>query len=104
MPPASGPSCRDSPFRKRWNAIYDHGAGTVIVINVLDPAVHHSRIADESVAFDAVTGIAQLENAAVLECTLKSADGATTYTEGSDYSLNAVQGRLTLNQGRQNHR
>ena len=26
------------------DAIYDHGAGTVIVINVLDPAVHRSRI------------------------------------------------------------
>lgn len=81
------------------DAIYDHAAGTVIVINVLDPAVHRSRIADESVAFDAVTGIAQLENAAVLECTLKSADGATTYTEGSDYSLNAAQGKLTLVKG-----
>lgn len=81
------------------DAIYDHGAGTVIVINVLDPAVHRSRIADESVAFDTVTGIAQLENAAILECTLKSADGATTYTEGSDYSLNAAQGKLTLIKG-----
>lgn len=34
------------------NAIYDHGAGTVVVINVLDPSVHKSTIASESVTVD----------------------------------------------------
>ena len=27
------------------DAIYDHGAGTVIVINVLDPAIHKTAVA-----------------------------------------------------------
>ncbi|EHA8843847.1 phage tail sheath family protein, partial [Escherichia coli] len=34
-------------------AIYDHGAGTVVVINVLDPAKHGSNISNESITFDA---------------------------------------------------
>lgn len=31
------------------DAIYDHGAGTVLVINVLDPAKHKTAIEDEVV-------------------------------------------------------
>ncbi|WP_420899238.1 hypothetical protein [Photorhabdus bodei] len=41
------------------DAIYDHGAGTVLVINVLDPEVHKANVASESITFDKTTGTAK---------------------------------------------
>jgi phage tail sheath protein FI len=31
------------------DAIYDHGAGTVIVINVLDPTIHKTAVVSEAI-------------------------------------------------------
>ena len=36
------------------DAIFDHGAGTVIVVNVLDPAVHCDHASEEELEFAAV--------------------------------------------------
>ena len=69
------------------DAIYDHGAGTVIVINVLDPATHKTAVANEAIAFDASTDRVKLAHGAVASLVLKSTDGATTYVAGTDYEL-----------------
>lgn len=69
------------------DAIYDHGAGTVIVINVLDPKVHSTAVPDEPVSFSAGVMRASLANPAVSGVVLKSADGAKTYELGVDYLL-----------------
>lgn len=53
------------------DAIYDHGAGTVLVINVLDPATHKTAVADEVVTFDKTTGKATLANPVVAQLVLK---------------------------------
>ncbi|MPQ72062.1 phage tail sheath family protein, partial [Pseudomonas sp. MWU12-2323] len=75
--------------------IYDHGAGTVVVINVLDPAVHKGSAKDETVTLDPATDSARLKYPAVANVVVKSADGATAYIAGQDYVLNAVYGKIT---------
>lgn len=75
------------------DAIYDQGAGTVIVVNVLDPAVHKSAVAGELATFDNI-GRTRLAHPAVAGLVLKSQDGVTTYTLGTDYTLNTDSGEL----------
>lgn len=77
------------------DAIYDHGAGTVIVINVLDPSIHKTAVPSEDVAFDPANDRAQLLHGAVANLVLKSADGAVTYKVDIDYTVNLATGVLT---------
>ncbi|UJB32819.1 phage tail sheath subtilisin-like domain-containing protein [Chromobacterium sp. Beijing] len=92
---AFGPQLAGFTIPQALNAIYDHGAGTVVVINVLDPALHKSSIAGEAVTLDAATGQGKTAKAALLNVTVKSADGATAYVAGTDYLLDAVNGKIT---------
>ena len=77
------------------DAVYDHGAGTVIVINVLDPSIHKTAVVSEEVTFDASNDRAQLAHAAVADLVVKSADGAITYVVDTDYTVNLATGLLT---------
>lgn len=58
------------------DAIYDHGAGTVLVINVLDPAKHKTAIEDEVVTFDKSTGQARLAHPVVANVVVKTVKAA----------------------------
>jgi hypothetical protein len=80
------------------DANFDQGrpaAGVVIVVNVLDPAVHKTAVANENVTFDTATDLATLAHPAVASLVLKSSDGVTTYVAGTDFTLDAVTGELT---------
>ncbi|WP_114155303.1 phage tail sheath subtilisin-like domain-containing protein [Chromobacterium haemolyticum] len=92
---AFGPQLAGFTIPQALNAIYDHGAGTVVVINVLDPAVHKTAVAGEAVTLDAATGQGKTSKAALLNVAVKSADGATAYALGTDYLLDAVNGKIT---------
>ena len=81
------------------DAIYDHGAGTVIVINVLDPATHKTTVANEAIAFDASTDRVKLAHGAVTALVLKSTDGAMTYVAGTDYTADLVTGEIVRIKG-----
>lgn len=84
------------------DANFDQGrptAGVVIVINVLDPAIHKTAVANEDITFDAATDLAKLAHPAVADLVLKSSDGATTYAAGTDFTLDAVTGTLTRKAG-----
>lgn len=76
---------------KRWA---EGGAGTVIVINVLDPETHVDAVADEDVTFHAVTGRAKLAHGAISDLVLT--DGvAVTYVLNTDYEiLDALKGEI----------
>ncbi|UYA59899.1 Phage tail sheath monomer GpFI [Pectobacterium sp. F1-1] len=76
------------------DAIYDHGAGTVLVINVLDPVKHKSSVNAEKVIFDKATGTAQLANRVVAKLVLTAAEGSQPFVEGQDYTLDAQTGVL----------
>ncbi|EPB9486913.1 phage tail sheath subtilisin-like domain-containing protein [Citrobacter farmeri] len=77
------------------DAIYDHGAGTVLVINVLDPQVHKTNVPGEDVTFDKATGKAQLAHQVIASLVLKPAADGEPYIEGEDYSLDALTGVIT---------
>lgn len=81
------------------DAIYDHGAGTVVVINVLDPATHKTAVASEAVTFSAANDRVLLAHGAVASVVLKSDDGAATYVLGTDYTVDTLKGELVRVKG-----
>lgn len=83
------------------DANFDQGrptAGVVIVVNVLNPAIHKSSASNESLTF-AANDTAKLVHPAVANLVLKSSDGNITYAAETDYTLNAVTGTLTRKAG-----
>lgn len=76
------------------DAIFDQGRGTVIVINVFDPAVHKQTVPGEAVTLGS-DGTAMLAHDDIITATVKSSDEVTTYTAGVDYTLDRVTGKLT---------
>lgn len=73
--------------------IYDYGAGTVLVINVLDPAVHRSNVVGQEHQFGDNDQL-QLGHGALQTLTLKSADGLTSYVKDTDYSVTMLTGKV----------
>ncbi|STQ91402.1 phage tail sheath subtilisin-like domain-containing protein [Iodobacter fluviatilis] len=90
-----GPQLPGFTIPQALDGIYDFGAGTVLIINVLDPAVHKTNIAAESVALDVSTGSGKTSKPALLNATVKSGDNVTTYVAGTDYSIDLVCGVIT---------
>lgn len=74
------------------DAILDHGAANVLVINVCDPATHKTAIVAEARTF-AENKIQLSKFPVVGAITIKSADGATTY-QTTDYVLDASTGEI----------
>lgn len=90
-----GPQLADYTIPQALDAIFDQGAGTVIVINVLDPETHVDSITDESVTFNSSTDKASLSKGAVSNVVVKSTDGNTTYVLDTDYKItDALTGDL----------
>ena len=79
------------------DAIYDHGHGTVIVINVFNPETHKSTVTDEAVTL--VSDHVMLQNSLVSNVVLKSGDGASTYQTPADFTVDAEKGVLKLVSG-----
>lgn len=93
-----GPDLPGFTAASALDANFDQGrpnAGVVIVVNVLDPAIHRTLVADEVVTFDAANGKARLGYPAAADLVLKSANRAITYVAGTDYTLDALNGVLT---------
>jgi len=89
-----GPELPGFGIPEALDGIHAFGAGTVLVVNVLNPAVHKDTVSGESAQFG-INDRLQLTNPALQSLTLKSADGSLTYTEGTDYTVDLVRGRLT---------
>lgn len=73
--------------------IYDYGAGTVLVVNVLDPEVHRSNVVGQARQFGDNDQL-QLGHGALQALTLKSSDGLTTYVLNTDYSVTMLTGKV----------
>ena len=76
------------------DAIFDQGAGTVIVINVLDPAVHKTAVASEAVVLDGDTG-KTAKPAWIGAATVKNQAGDVTHVLGTDYTADPLTGKIT---------
>ena len=96
---AFGPQLPGFTIPQALDAIYDHGAGTVIVINVLDPTIHKTAVVSEAITFDASTDRVKLAHGAVAALVVKSNDNATTYVLGTDYTVDTLTGELTRVKG-----
>ncbi|AVH35418.1 phage tail protein [Pseudomonas monteilii] len=71
--------------------IHAFGAGTILVINVLDPAVHKSSVADQERTFG-INDRLQLGNGALQTLTLKPSSQGEAYVVGTDYTVDMVTG------------
>jgi len=94
-----GPQLAGFTIPQALDAIYDQGAGTVIVINVLDPAIHKTNVPSEAITFDASTDRVKLAHGAVANLVLKSNDNATTYVKDTDYTVTPVTGEIVRIKG-----
>lgn len=73
--------------------IFDFGAGTVLVVNVLDPALHSTTVDEQDQQF-APNDRLQLEHGALQTLQIKSADGLVTYLESTDYKVDRLTGHI----------
>lgn len=74
--------------------IYDFGAGTVLVVNVLDPAIHNTTVAGQLQQF-ADNNQLQLPHNALQRLQLMAAEGTDAYLEGTDYTATMLTGQVT---------
>lgn len=81
-----GPELEGFTIPQALKAIRDFGAGTVLVINVLNPEEHVDAVEGEVIAFHAVTGLAQLANGAISNLVLTNGS-STTYVLDEDYEI-----------------
>ncbi|HYH17501.1 MAG TPA: phage tail sheath subtilisin-like domain-containing protein [Azospirillum sp.] len=89
----AGPALSGYTIPQALDAIFDQGRGTVIVINVFDPATHKTAVPTEAVTLGA-DGTARLAHGDIIAAVVKSQDGATTHAAGTDYTLDPVTGTL----------
>ena len=73
--------------------IHAFGAGTVLVINVLDPAIHKDRVTDEPCTFGTNDRL-RLSHGALQSLSLKSG-GGDSYAQGTDYTADMLTGIVT---------
>lgn len=86
-----GADVQGSTIRDALNGYYAQKPTVVIVVNVLNPAVHKSQVQDEEIVIG-VDGAISLRKYAVADVVIKSTDGATTYTAGVDYAIDLAAG------------
>jgi phage tail sheath protein FI len=89
-----GPDLPGFSIPEALDGIYDFGAGTVLIINVLDPAVHRTSLTDQARQFDDNDALTLLHGV-VQTLELKSEDGETTYAANTDYKADLLTGRVT---------
>lgn len=89
-----GPDLEGFSIPEALSGIHDFGAGTVLVVNVLDPTIHRSNVEGQARQF-AGNDLLQLQHGALQTLVLKSEDGTNTYVENADYTVNLLTGRVT---------
>ncbi|MDE1531685.1 phage tail sheath subtilisin-like domain-containing protein [Pseudomonas carnis] len=89
-----GPDLAGFSIAEALAGIHSFGAGTVLVVNVLDPTIHRSNVEGQERQFGD-NDLLQLEHGALQLLTLKSEDGLTTYEPDTDYSVTLLTGRVT---------
>jgi phage tail sheath protein FI len=77
------------------DAIFSQGAGTVLVINVLDDTDNLVAVADE--AHVITNGVTKTTAAPIKDFVLKDSDGDTTFVLGTDYTVDDFGNITVLN-------
>ncbi len=107
-----GPAVRGYTIPYALAAIQAQGAGQVIVVNVFNPAIHQTVIAPGAFTMPTAglpqvvsvghmglvgPGLAGFTGATTV--TVKNAGGTVTYAEGTDYTVDYVNGLIAAKQG-----
>jgi phage tail sheath protein FI len=79
---------------KAIKAAFAKGAATVVVVNVFDPATHKTNVLAEAAKFGADDTLT-LAHLGVANVTVKNLAGTITYIKDTDYTLDAVTGKIT---------
>src|SRR5271168_3046243 len=90
-----GPIIRGYTIPYALAAIQAQGAGQAIVVNVLDPTRHFTAIAATAFTFNA-NGAINLGHMGVSSVVVTSNPAGTTYVAGIDYTLDPVNGVITI--------
>lgn len=88
-----GPHLSGFSIPEALEGIYDFGAGTVLVVNVLDPAIHRTNVAGQVKQFGD-NDLLQLEHGALQSLQLKAVEGVDPYVPDVDYTVTLLTGRL----------
>ncbi|SDA63400.1 hypothetical protein SAMN03159443_01905 [Pseudomonas sp. NFACC15-1] len=88
-----GPHRTGFSIPEALQGIFDFSAGTVLVVNVLDPAFHSTTVDEQDKQF-APNDQLQLEHGALQTLQIKSADGLVTYLESVDYKADRLTGHI----------
>ena len=89
-----GPDLAGFSIAEALAGIHAFGAGTILVVNVLDPAIHRSNVVGQARQFGD-NDLLQLQHGALQLLVLKSEDGNNTYVLGTDYSVSMLTGQVT---------
>ncbi len=93
-----GPLVRGYSIPYALAAIQGQGAGQAIVVNVFDPARHFTAIAATAFTFNA-QGAINLGHMGVSNVVVTSSPAGTTYSVTTDYTLDAINGVITIVEG-----
>ncbi|MDU9028705.1 phage tail sheath subtilisin-like domain-containing protein [Pseudomonas mediterranea] len=88
-----GPHTTGYSIPEALDGIHDFGAGTVLVVNVLDPSIHSTHVVDQAGQF-AHNDHLQLQHGALQTLQIKSADGAVTFVQEQDYTADLLTGHV----------
>lgn len=88
-----GPHRTGFSIPEALQGIFDFGAGTVLVVNVLDPVLHSTTVDEQDKQF-APNDLLHLEHGALQTLQIKSADGLLTYLESVDYKADRLTGHI----------
>src|SRR5271155_1414901 len=81
-------------------AIQAQGAGQVIVVNVFNPYLHYTSITAQAMALPASgPQVLNLGHMGVWNVIVKNSAGSTTYINGTDYTLDPINGIVTQKSG-----
>lgn len=81
-----GPATPGFTIPQAIDAIFDQGAGTIIVINVCDPAIHKTAVTNEAKSFGADNTLF-LDHHHPVNIVVKNSDLSVTYVLGDDYTV-----------------
>ena len=90
-----GPLARGYSIPYALAAIQAQGAGQAIVVNVFDPSRHFTAIAATAFTFS-TQGMINLGHMGVSNVVVTSNPVGTTYASGTDYTLDAGNGTITI--------
>jgi hypothetical protein len=91
----AGPVLASYSLPRALQQIRDNGGGTVLLVNVFDPAEHKTDVA--AADLDITAGQIQLTNPDITAVVVKAAGGAgSALVEGTDYTVERLTGLITI--------